>query len=144
MVNLDGLGSGPVVDADEAALLHRLCPECTRLVRWIDGHMQTDKHISKRIVFGKIQYGSLPIDPLPSAHTLKTLQESAESGCHMCSLFYTQRQISDEDDRLSQHLEYDLNPLGISLRSPRNYDYCCFLPFPNMESRGMGKLVYGF
>jgi len=138
IASLDGLGSGPMSDANEAMPLHLLCPECISMVRWVTERLRDNRSTSEKPIYGK-PWDRSRYSGLSNQYSFKSLQESAARGCHMCSLLSANATIPNEIELLSSHLEYSISSAGMSLQGHHGHHYYSILPYQIMKPIGMRR-----
>jgi len=117
IIGLEALGAQSATGAEGAVSLHLLCPECIQVSHGISDGLQThetgwkETHKSTRLKPSHWKH------QIPILRTINSIQESAEGGCHLCSLFYADSEKVSELDSLSGQTRYrstDYPRLGTS------------------------------
>lgn len=101
IIDLEELGGQSTTDSEGALKLHLLCPKCIQVSHGISNGLQIHEKDWKGTCKSTRLKPSHWRHDIPIPRTIKSIQESAERGCHLCSLFYADSERASELDPLS-------------------------------------------
>lgn len=139
-VYVERLGIPPLDVSDTTIAPHVLCPQCENIISESSGTLQA--YISEAGEFGQYRayWENGSYARRPALHTMKSLQESAQGGCHLCYLFYTTGIGSGLTESQPLDMDYSISfdPLEscMTLMGPHNRRFYSSLPFSLIKSTG--------